>query len=807
LVLSAHLDDAVFSCWQAIESVASESVTVVTVFAGRPRPGLDPPPWDRACGATDALRQVLTRREEDVAAVGCGGARAIHLEFLDEQYREGPAPRSAIIEAIEELCEDCEEVWIPAAIGGNRDHVIACEAALAATSGVRRVLYADLPYTVAHGWRALVSAAMTNNHDIRSLEAQLAASSFIPARSVPRLHRLTTAERERKLAALRLYRSQLGPLTATFGSWFDDPEVAGFELSWELGESPQRHPPWQLLGRELAARPTPKHPPDARAGRPPFLSVLIRTQGERPESLSEVVKSLLVQTCQDFEVLLLCHQVSPSGLAGVRAQVGRLPEWFRRRVRLVPVDGGTRAHPLNVGVQAARGAYLAVLDDDDLALSSWVEKFRQVAARHPGQLVRARAASLGRQGDQWSVEYLFAEGFDLVDHLVINESPVCAVAYPRECFNELGLRFDDTLPVVEDWDLLLRGAPLCGVATTSTITSLYRHWGNGDDSHSRVSVPEWTAAERAVIEKADRSPLVLPPGSASVVRRDRQELARLRAVESTTSEQLRCLQAEHQAVVEDLRLRLDGTGRHLERVVDEFRRSTSWRLTAPIRALGEIRRRLSSGGNGPGQKPDDATAEPSGPARNQPGSYSASYFEALYQADGDPWGFASQWYERRKYAITLGSLPRQRYRRVFEPGCSIGVLSEQLAARCDALVVSDFAENALQQARARLRTLAHVEVRHMTVPAEWPAGTFDLIVLSEFLYFLDGPDLSEVIERTLSSLDDEGHVIVVHYLPAGKIVQSADEVHDALRAHPGLVGMVTHRESDFILDVLARKPG
>ncbi|MEO9256146.1 MAG: hypothetical protein ABI305_11425, partial [Tepidiformaceae bacterium] len=62
------------------------------------------------------------------------------------------------------------------------------------------------------------------------------------------------------------------------------------------------------------------------------------------------------------------------------------------------------------------------------------------------------------------------------------------------------------------------------------------------------------------------------------------------------------------------------------------------------------------------------------------------YFETMYSQDDDPWRFESSWYERRKYDLTLAALPRQRYGRIFEPGCSLGVLSEGLAARGDELI-------------------------------------------------------------------------------------------------------------------------
>ena len=85
-----------------------------------------------------------------------------------------------------------------------------------------------------------------------------------------------------------------------------------------------------------------------------------------------------------------------------------------------------------------------------------------------------------------------------------------------------------------------------------------------------------------------------------------------------------------------------------------------------------------------------------------------SYFEEMYRDQADPWDFEDSPYEQRKYAVTVASLPRSRYRSAFEPGCSVGVLSEQLAARCDRLLSSDIIPSALRRAEARLRRRSNV---------------------------------------------------------------------------------------------------
>ncbi|MCJ2063737.1 nodulation S family protein [Methylobacterium sp. J-088] len=145
------------------------------------------------------------------------------------------------------------------------------------------------------------------------------------------------------------------------------------------------------------------------------------------------------------------------------------------------------------------------------------------------------------------------------------------------------------------------------------------------------------------------------------------------------------------------------------------------------------------------------------------GTLPPSYFDKLYAADLDPWQFETSDYERGKYAATLAALPRVRYARVLEVGCSIGVLTRQLAERCDALVSLDLAERALDRARARCRDLAHVDLRLAQVPNDWPEGSFDLILLSEVVYYLDADDVERLVERVRGALAASGDVGLVHW--------------------------------------------
>lgn len=185
----------------------------------------------------------------------------------------------------------------------------------------------------------------------------------------------------------------------------------------------------------------------------------------------------------------------------------------------------------------------------------------------------------------------------------------------------------------------------------------------------------------------------------------------------------------------------------------------------------------------------------------------AQHFDHLYASCRDPWGYEERWYERRKHRLTLACLPAERYRRAFEPGCSIGVLTVLLSERCEAVVAADMSPIAIDRAREATEGLACVEVLQLQVPDEWPEGRFDLVVFSELGYYLDSGALDRLIQRAGSSLVSGGHLVATHWRgAAGDFLNpgGAEEVHARLRAAPGWAQLVTHREDGFLVDVLER---
>jgi len=186
-----------------------------------------------------------------------------------------------------------------------------------------------------------------------------------------------------------------------------------------------------------------------------------------------------------------------------------------------------------------------------------------------------------------------------------------------------------------------------------------------------------------------------------------------------------------------------------------------------------------------------------------------AYFEQVYAESDDPWGFATRPYEAAKYRTTLDTLPRDRYRSGFEIGCSIGVLTAQLATRCERLLAVDVAERALAQARERCRALPHVRVERMEVPNTFPDERFDLILVSEVGYYWGWDNLAIAQRKIVEHLEPGGHLLLVHWTPfVDDYPLTGDEVHEeflaAAEAGNGLRHLIGSRHETYRLDLFER---
>jgi len=180
----------------------------------------------------------------------------------------------------------------------------------------------------------------------------------------------------------------------------------------------------------------------------------------------------------------------------------------------------------------------------------------------------------------------------------------------------------------------------------------------------------------------------------------------------------------------------------------------------------------------------------------------------MYRADPDPWRFGDSPYEAGKYAATLAAMGDGRFPRALEVGCSIGIFTGMLARRCERLVAIDVSDTALGQARRRLEQAPHVSLHRMQVPDEWPGGRFNLLLLSEVLYYLDRPDLARLADRAKACLEPGGLAVLVHWIGGTDYPLSGDEAAEQFirLMRPVAEPAQQTRHEKYRLDVLVR-PG
>ena len=146
-----------------------------------------------------------------------------------------------------------------------------------------------------------------------------------------------------------------------------------------------------------------------------------------------------------------------------------------------------------------------------------------------------------------------------------------------------------------------------------------------------------------------------------------------------------------------------------------------------------------------------------------------------------------------------------RYRRGYEPACSVGVLTQRLWARCDALIATDVAPTAVAHARARCgdREGLRIEVGSVEEGPR-PTEPLDLVVFSELGYYFTPAALAGVVRRLRRSLAAGGDLVACHWTgtsPDHRI--GGHEVHDVLAdvLAPSTRRLVDEAHDGFLLGV------
>ena len=258
----------------------------------------------------------------------------------------------------------------------------------------------------------------------------------------------------------------------------------------------------------------------------PFLSVILRSQGNRPLGLRESLLCLRAQTNQDFEILLICHKANEEGKTCIKEIMDDQPSVMKDKIRFFELNEGTRTTPINFGFANARGQYVSIYDDDDILFDNWVEEFYKSSVENYGKILHAyvlaqkwkviKAKRLDEEGymalDAPTLQ--FCERFDYLSQLVLNKCPLMSLAFPVYLFQKMGIVFNEELNVTEDWEYFMRVVSITGVADIEEATSIYRLWSNMETSATIHAQDIWKETYGKIQSEMNAKRMLIPNGYA-----------------------------------------------------------------------------------------------------------------------------------------------------------------------------------------------------------------------------------------------------------------------------------------------------
>ena len=558
LLFAPHPDDEVFGCGGTLCLLAAAGARISVVIVS-----------DGALGG-DADGLIEQRESESGAAAQLlGYSPPAFWRLPDRGVRYGETLVARMLAAIESAQADL--VFAPANTEIHPDHQAI---AMAAAEAVRR-LGGDLRLALYEVSAPLLPNALVDisNVEIRKLEAMRCFRS-----------QLTEQPYDNRIASLNRYRAYpLGPKSTAAEAFFI---AEATEL--DKGVAP-------LFESALARRHRLGFA--VNASDIPLVSIIIRSMDRA--TLGEALKSVAWQTYDNVEVVVVNAKGETHATLG--DDCGRFP------LRIVNQGGISLSRPqaANVGLGAARGAYLALLDDDDtLDPDHLVHLVAAIQAENQATVAYAGVRCIDRNDRQGRVSRIFGEPLESTAQLLAgNFIPVHAPLFPRHLLERA--RFDETLEAYEDWDFWLQLTRLARFVYVNRVTATYY---TGGTSGVSPQTPDWDAVRRAtrilfakwmketpdefkaICDLYHRSRADLLESRAEATRLDEmmrdanQRLAELEA--PGTQDRLALLERE----LAEARLQRDAAGRQLQEVWS----SSSWNVTKPLRLLKTAASRLAS---------------------------------------------------------------------------------------------------------------------------------------------------------------------------------------------------------------------
>jgi hypothetical protein len=102
--------------------------------------------------------------------------------------------------------------------------------------------------------------------------------------------------------------------------------------------------------------------------------------------------------------------------------------------------------------------------------------------------------------------------------------------------------------------------------------------------------------------------------------------------------------------------------------------------------------------------------------------------------------------------------------------------------------------------------LSNVEFARMQIPKKWPKKRFDLLVLSELLYYFCADDIRKIAHKSISSLTSCGAILLVHWTGETDYPCPGDQAVECFLgvSEGALTSLLCRREAKYRLDLLVK---
>jgi glycosyltransferase involved in cell wall biosynthesis len=239
----------------------------------------------------------------------------------------------------------------------------------------------------------------------------------------------------------------------------------------------------------------------------PMVSVIVPTYN-RPELLTETIRSILAQSYQDFEILV----VNDSG-QDVEDIVSELNKGVNKIVYIKHARNKGPAAARNTGIKASRGKYIAYLDDDDIFYPDHLETLVNFLEKGDYRVAYTDAyrAHLEKKDGIYVVtkrDVPYSFDFDYEKILTDNFIPTLCFMHDRLCVEEAGL-FDETLENHEDWDLWIRMSRIYKFAHIKALTCEFA-WKTDGSTLTSSQEHKYEAVRQRIRAKYSRFHKVMP---------------------------------------------------------------------------------------------------------------------------------------------------------------------------------------------------------------------------------------------------------------------------------------------------------